>query len=130
MLKKISLSSILLTIAFGMSSVTLALDKSSAPAEAKTYFISPTDGETVSNPIKVIFGLSGIGVAPAGANLPNTGHHHLIIDAPLPDPNLPVPADDNHKNQTYRLNQRKQKVHFRAVLNTAQVNGCSDQDKQ
>lgn len=60
--------------------------------------ISPADGATVTSPVTVQFGLSGMGVAPAGVDQENTGHHHLIIDAPLPDMSLPVPADDNHKH--------------------------------
>ena len=75
-----------------------AQEKSTAPADAKVYIVSPADGAVVSSPVKVIFGLSGMGVAPAGTNIENTGHHHLIIDAPLPDVNQPIPADDNHKH--------------------------------
>jgi hypothetical protein len=67
-----------------------------SPEGAQLYFISPTDGETVASPVTVRFGLSGMGVAPAGIATPNTGHHHLIIDAPLPPPDLPVPADRNN----------------------------------
>ena len=37
-----------------------------------------------------------MGVAPAGTVRDNTGHHHLIIDAPLPDVNAGIPADENH----------------------------------
>jgi hypothetical protein len=75
-----------------------AQEKSSAGADAKVYIVSPANGVVVSNPVKVIFGLSGMGVAPAGTNIENTGHHHLIIDAPLPDPSQPIPSDDNHKH--------------------------------
>ena len=75
-----------------------AQEKSTAPPDAKVYIVSPEDGAVVSSPVKVIFGLSGMGVAPAGTNIENTGHHHLIIDAPLPDVSQPIPADDNHKH--------------------------------
>ena len=48
-------------------------------------------------PFKVQFGLSGMGVAPAGVDKPNTGHHHLLIDANEPlDPNEPIPQDKTH----------------------------------
>jgi hypothetical protein len=66
------------------------------PADAKLYIISPTSGETVSSPVTIRFGLAGMGVAPAGVATPNTGHHHLIIDAPLPPMNAPLPKDDKH----------------------------------
>ncbi|MBV0931749.1 DUF4399 domain-containing protein [Marinobacterium weihaiense] len=51
-----------------------------APADAKVYFITPEDGATVPQTFKVQFGLSGMGVAPAGMDKANTGHHHLMID--------------------------------------------------
>ena len=46
--------------------------------------------------MEVKFGLKDFGVAPAGYNIPNTGHHHLIIDAELPNLQLPVPANSNY----------------------------------
>ena len=78
------------------SPAVLSQDKSTAPMDASVYIVSPVDGAVVSSPVKVIFGLSGMGVAPAGSQIDNTGHHHLIIDAPLPDTSKPVPADENH----------------------------------
>jgi hypothetical protein len=70
--------------------------RTARPADARLYFISPEAGATVQNPVVVRFGLSGMGVAPAGVPSPNTGHHHLVIDAELPQPGAPVPADANH----------------------------------
>jgi hypothetical protein len=69
-----------------------------APAGAGVYFITPKDGETISGPIAVRFGLRGMGVAPAGVANAATGHHHLIVDAPLPPADLPIPADDHHRH--------------------------------
>jgi len=69
-----------------------------APKDAEVYIISPTDGETVTSPVTVRFGLKGMGVAPAGVDKPNTGHHHLIIDAGPPALDVPIPADANHKH--------------------------------
>jgi Domain of unknown function (DUF4399) len=67
------------------------------PPNASVYIISPNDGDTVANPFKVQFGLSGMGVAPAGVDKPNTGHHHLLIDVNEPlDPNEPIPQDKVH----------------------------------
>ena len=53
---------------------------SKSPADATVYIIEPVDGQTVSQRFKVKFGLSGMGVAPAGTNQENTGHHHILID--------------------------------------------------
>lgn len=70
-----------------------------APDGAKVYFISPADGDTVSSPVTVRFGLSGMGVAPAGTATEKTGHHHLLIDVEeLPPLNLPIPKDDKHRH--------------------------------
>lgn len=74
-----------------------ALSRTAAPEGAQLYIVSPKDGETVSSPFTVIFGLSGMGVAPAGVQFEHTGHHHLLIDADLPaDLSLPIPADEQH----------------------------------
>lgn len=65
-----------------------------APADAKVYFIAPANGATVTGPVKVQFGLSGMGVAPAGVQSENTGHHHLLVDEPTVDLALPLPANE------------------------------------
>ena len=51
-----------------------------AGKDAKVYFVHLKDGDTVSSPVLVQFGLSGMGVAPAGTEKELTGHHHLFID--------------------------------------------------
>jgi hypothetical protein len=73
------------------------LPKTASPEGAEVYIIAPADGAKVGKTFTVQFGLKGMGVAPAGIDLPNTGHHHLLVDAKeAPDPSLPLPADDNH----------------------------------
>jgi len=72
------------------------LPRTPAPPEAAVYFISPENGATVSGPVTVRFGLRGMGVAPAGTVAEGTGHHHLIVDAPLPPAGQPIPNDANH----------------------------------
>jgi hypothetical protein len=70
-----------------------------APADANLYIISPAHGEVVHNPVTVLFGLDGMGVAPAGVEKENTGHHHLIIDVDeLPPLDQPFPSDEHHKH--------------------------------
>jgi hypothetical protein len=74
-----------------------ALPRSPAPADAKVYFITPADGATVARTFTVRFGLSGMGVAPAGIAMENTGHHHLLVDVdPLPPEGQPLPNDARH----------------------------------
>lgn len=67
-----------------------------APEGAMAYIVSPADGATVSNPVTVVFGLEGMGVAPAGHEQMGTGHHHMLINL---DPSSipmdePLPATD------------------------------------
>lgn len=70
--------------------------RTASPAGAEVYIISPKDGATVSGTFKVQFGLKGMGVAPAGVDVPDTGHHHLLIDVKdQPDENAPLPMTDN-----------------------------------
>ena len=66
------------------------------PLNASLYFISPSNDESINGKVKVRFGLENFGVAPAGIQMQDTGHHHLIIDADLPALNRPIPADSNY----------------------------------
>ena len=71
---------------------------------AEVYFVNLADGDTVEGPLKVVFGLSGMGVAPAGVDMPGTGHHHLFINRPplgqgedgADEVDYNIPADENH----------------------------------
>ncbi len=72
--------------------------RTASPAGAKVYIISPKDGETIKGPVKVVMGLSGMGIAPAGIDLADTGHHHLVVDASAPPLDKPIPSDDNYRH--------------------------------
>ena len=74
------------------------IPRSGRPDDARVYFITPTAGETVTSPVVVRFGLYEMGVAPAGVVKAGTGHHHLIVDAELPPPDLPIPATDHYRH--------------------------------
>jgi Domain of unknown function (DUF4399) len=77
------------------ASVAMAQDRTASPPGAEAYIISPKDGATVSSPVTVVFGLKGMGIAPAGMALENTGHHHLLIDSEVPtDLSKPLPTSD------------------------------------
>lgn len=73
-----------------------ALPRSASPEGALVYLIAPKDGQTLTSPIRVQFGLREMGVAPAGTEKAATGHHHLVVDASLPPSDLPIPASDNY----------------------------------
>ena len=75
------------------------LERRPSPPDANVYIISPAAGETVSSPVRVQFGLRGMGVAPAGVEKKGTGHHHLLIDTDVPtNLSFPIPADDQHRH--------------------------------
>jgi hypothetical protein len=67
-----------------------------SPPGARVYIISPGNGAYLPTTFTVRFGLVKMGVAPAGLDKPNTGHHHLLVDAPLPPLDKPIPNDENH----------------------------------
>ena len=68
-----------------------------SPPGAKVYIIWPNDGQVIEGgKFWLRMGLSGMGVAPAGVEKPNTGHHHVLIDAPVPKLDEPIPNNRNH----------------------------------
>ena len=67
------------------------------PAAPQLYFIWPYDGTVISGgKFWVRMGLRNMGIAPKGANVPNTGHHHVLIDTELPSMTEPIPSDRSH----------------------------------
>ena len=67
-----------------------------ANAKQNVYFINLQDGDKLESPIFIQFGLSGMGVAPAGTNREGTGHHHLLINVDDIDISRPIPSSSNH----------------------------------
>lgn len=86
------------TTAVRMSTSTPVLaggyKKVAAPAGVAVYFVNLKDGDVVTTPLLVQFGLRGMGVAPAGVEKENTGHHHLLIDVAELDVNNALPMSD------------------------------------
>jgi len=73
------------------------MPRSESAEGAVIYIISPGDGDVVTSPVTIRFGLKGMGVAPAGTSFAKTGHHHLLVDVEeLPDLGKPMPADSSH----------------------------------
>ena len=97
-----------------------ALPRTAAPAGATVYFVAPADGATVTSPFVVRFGLRGMGVAPAGVQAPNTGHHHLLIDVETPPPeNQPLPANDNVRH--FGLGQTEAEITLPPGMHTLEL---------
>jgi hypothetical protein len=95
----------LVTATFFLTAATAVFAQDTpAPEGAKVYIINLSDGDTVSSPVTVLFGLEGMGVAPAGTELDSTGHHHILLNRPplgqgpegAEELQFGLPADDNH----------------------------------
>ncbi|MEL6774079.1 MAG: DUF4399 domain-containing protein [Pseudomonadota bacterium] len=69
-----------------------------SPEGAEVYFVNLSDGDTVTSPVTIIFGMRNMGIAPAGVEKEKTGHHHLIINEAIEGEELEysIPADDQH----------------------------------
>ncbi len=79
-----------------VEAVNAGLQRTPSVDGARVFFITPNDGATVSNPIRIDFGIEGMSVVKAGDMQAHSGHHHLLIDTGLPALDLPIPADANH----------------------------------
>lgn len=75
---------------------TSALPRTESPAGARVFFANLADGDIVPNPVEVQFGIVGMTVVKAGMDEPQSGHHHLIIDAALPELSFPIPVSENY----------------------------------
>lgn len=97
-----------------------ALAREPAPAGAEVYIVSPADGAKVKSPVTVVFGLKGMGVAPAGIKFDNTGHHHLLIDSDLPA-DLSQPLAANEKSVHFGKGQTETSVTLPPGKHTLQL---------
>ncbi len=96
------------------------LPRAKAPAGAEVFFVSPADGATVGQDVKVVFGVKGIAVAPATDTAPGTGHHHLLIDQKdLPPGDAPIPNDATRKH--YGKGQTEDTIHLEPGDHTLQL---------
>ena len=93
-------------IATGLTASVAVAQDTPSPDGAMLYFVNLEDGGSYSSPVTVNFGLSGMGVAPAGTEKENTGHHHLLVNRPAlgegefgaEEFELALPSDDNHRH--------------------------------
>ena len=90
-----------------------------SPEGAKAYFIDLQDGDNVKAPLLIRFGLTEqMGIAPALADWPDTGHFHLIIDSKPPNPDRPISNKHLHlhKGQTEAIVELKQGKHTLQIV--------------
>lgn len=86
-------------VALGVMVQSAAAGETPRPRNAYLYIGWPGNGEVITERrFRVWFGLRHMGIAPAGIQKANTGHHHLVIDAPLPDPNEEMPSNNNYRH--------------------------------
>jgi hypothetical protein len=79
-----------------LAALAATLIAGAAVAAPTIAIVEPADGATVSSPVKLRFAVQGMSVAPAGDVVPNSGHHHLLIDTgPIPAGEV-VPSDATH----------------------------------
>ena len=92
----------------------------SGPANAQVYFIWPYEGTVITGgKFWVRMGLRNMGVAPKGTAVPNTGHHHLLIDTGLPPLNEPIPNDRN--NLHFGAGETEARVELPPGMHTLQL---------
>lgn len=94
MIKLVIVSILMISVS---SAMVQAAERTSAAKNAQVYIVWPNDGAVIKGgKFWLRMGLRNFGVAPAGINFPNTGHHHLIIDSQLPPFDEAIPNDRNH----------------------------------
>ena len=103
-----------------LSFAAVALAREPAPAGAEVYIVSPKDGARVKSPVTVVFGLKGMGIAPAGIKFDNSGHHHLLIDSDLPA-DLSQPLAANEKSVHFGKGQTESSVTLPPGKHTLQL---------
>ena len=104
-----------------LAAIGPAAAQTPSPAGAQVYIINLKNGDTVSSPFKVQFGLTGMGVAPAGVEKPNTGHHHLIIDTKLSADELKAPIASDAKHVHFGAGQTEAMVTLPPGQHTLQL---------
>jgi hypothetical protein len=97
------------------------LERTSAPEGTKVYLISPSDGETIRGPVTVRMGVRGIGVAPAGIDHPDTGHHHLLVNKPLEELDLSAPLPFSDETRHFGGGQTEAALDLKPGTHTLQL---------
>lgn len=94
-----SITTLLLLLLVFSNSLNADNHRSPSSEGASVDFANISDGDRLPNSFVVNVTISGMGIAPAGVDIENTGHHHLLIDVQeLPDFNQPLPANDNFQH--------------------------------
>jgi hypothetical protein len=103
------------------SAASAEMTRTAAPDGAEVYFISPQDGETITGPVTIRMGLKGMGVAPAGVERADTGHHHLLIDTPLDQVDLSASLPASDQTRHYGGGQTETTIELEPGTHTLQL---------
>lgn len=86
-------------LAVGIGTGVSQAGNTPAPKDAEAYIIWPKDGRVIpGGKFWLRMGAKKIGIAPAGTKKKNTGHHHVIINAPLPPLDQEIPSNKNYRH--------------------------------
>lgn len=94
----------IVTAALCLGAVSAFAGETPANPDTEVYIVNLQDGDTVLGPVTVNFGLNGMGIAPSGVDMENTGHHHLLLNRPPIGEGedgkdefiYSIPVDENH----------------------------------
>ncbi len=89
-----------IALAAAFAAPAAASDRTPAPEGATVFFENVKDGDTLSNPVNIRFGVTNLEVVPAGTEAHGSGHHHLLINVEVDDELLAsaLPADEQHRH--------------------------------
>lgn len=99
--------------------LAIAQQPPAAADETRVYILWPPDGQVIRGEFWVRMALHGMGIAPAGVEKAGTGHHHLLVDAPMPPLDEPIPNDKNHLH--FGLGQTEARLDLPAGKHTLQL---------
>ena len=108
-----------LILALILFPLLLIAGETPSPEGAKSYFINLKDGDNVKSPLLIRFGLTEqMGIAPALADWPDTGHFHLIIDSKPLNPDRPISNKHLHlhRGQTEAIVELKKGRHTLQIV--------------
>ena len=83
----------LLLILVAVFVIAIGACATASQPKPRVFFLEPQDGATVGQDVKVVMGIEGMEIKLAGDMTPDTGHHHLVIDAPMIAEGEIVPVD-------------------------------------
>jgi hypothetical protein len=80
-------------------------DISDQPDDAAARFVAPSDGDTVSSPVRFEMEADGVEIVPAGPRALGEAHFHILVDLGCADEGefLPGPGDEAEEQGYYHF---------------------------